>query len=132
VADLFDVVNEIVVVALTRYFAAAEETPAQRAALANLSVGLMFTGVKPLGQKLTTLPFGPAWPERTAGPTFALGHQSASLLPHRGAAWIVLEERLHEAAEFGRQIAAPPELGLERICANLERQADKLRRSTAT
>jgi hypothetical protein len=50
----------------------------------------------------------------------------ASLLPHREAAWIVLEERLREACAFGKQLDGPPELGIERVCTALERQAARL------
>jgi Ferritin-like len=126
IADLFDVVNEIVTLALTRFFAPSDETPAQRQALADLALGLMFTAIRPLGQQLTALPFGPTQPGRTAAPTFSLVQQGASLLPHREAAWVVLEERLREAAEFGRRIPAPEAVGLARVCAGLDRQADKL------
>ena len=42
VADLFDVINEIVIQLLARYFAATDETPAQRESLADAAVGLMF------------------------------------------------------------------------------------------
>ena len=124
--DLFEVVNEITLLALTRYFAAAEETPDQRKVLAESAVGLMFAGVKPLGERLTGLPFGPEFPGRTAAPTFSLQPQGVTLLPHRQAAWRVLEERLREAAEFGRHIDAPPELALERVCGSLDRYANKL------
>jgi hypothetical protein len=57
-ADLFNVVNEIVLLALTRYFAHTDETAEQLALLENVGVGLMFAAIKPLGQLITTLPFG--------------------------------------------------------------------------
>jgi hypothetical protein len=126
VVDLFDVVNEIVLLALTRYFAATEESDAQRKILAQVAVGLMFTAIKPLGERLTALPFGPDFPNRTAAPTFSLQSQGVSLLPHREAAWLVLEERLREAAAFGRHTAAEVDPGLGRVCASLERYADEL------
>src|SRR5262249_55907880 len=126
VVDLFDVVNEIVLLALTRYLAATEETDAQRKQLADLAVGLMFSGVKVLGERLTGLPFGPSQPERTAAPAFSLQPQGVALLPHRSAAWAILEERLREAAAFARAIQAAPSLGLQRVADSLERYADKL------
>jgi hypothetical protein len=126
VADLFDVTNEIVTLALTRFFAPSDETPAQRKTLGDLAVGLMFSTIKPLGQRLTALPFGPSKPGRTAAPTFSLVQQSASLLPHREAAWVVLEERLREAAEFARRIPAPAGVGLERVASALDRHANTL------
>jgi hypothetical protein len=126
VVDLFDVVNEIVLLALTRYFAAAEETAEQRKVLAEVSVGLMFTAIKPLGEGLTALPFGPELPGRTAGPTFTLQPQGVSLLPHRDSAWLVLEERAREAAEFARRIDSHPHAPMKRVSASLDRYADKL------
>jgi len=53
-----------------------------------------------------------------------LAPQSATVLPHRRAAWVLLEERLREAAAFGRTIDA--ELGLGRVCDALERHASTL------
>lgn len=126
VVDLFDVANEIVLLALTRYFAATDETAAQRKALADLAVGLMFSAIKPLGEGLTALPFGPEHPGRTAAPIFSLEQQGTVLLPHREAAWIILGERLREAADFGRRIEAPPGLALGQVCDALERHAETL------
>jgi Ferritin-like len=126
VVDLFDVVNEIVLLALTRYFAAAEESREQRKVLAEVAVGLMFTAIKPLGERLTALPFGPEAPGRTAGPTFTLQPQGVTLLPHRDSAWLLLEERAREAADFARRIGTHPHIGLERVSASLDHYADKL------
>src|SRR5205823_5806980 len=84
--DLFDVVNEIMLLALTRYFAAADESTEQRRVLAQAAVGLMFGAIKPLGERLTLLPFGPDFPHRTAAPVFTLQPQGVALLPHRDAA----------------------------------------------
>jgi hypothetical protein len=127
VADLFDVVNEIVLQLLARYFAAAEETLEQRRVLGDAAVGLMFAGIRTVGQRLTAMPFGPSRPGCTAGPTFSLVDQAATVLPHRQAAWVVIEERLREAAEFGRRLAEDePSSGLGRVCDALERYASTL------
>ncbi len=83
VADLFNVVNEVMLLALTRFFAHTDETPEQLATLESLGVGLMFAAIKPLGQILTALPFGPSAPGRTAGPTFEVFYIGGYLLPHR-------------------------------------------------
>src|SRR5262249_42460594 len=126
-ADLFDVVNEVVVQLLARYFAAVDETPAQRARLADAAVGLMFAGIRTAGQRRRAMPFGPSRPGMTAGPTFTIVQQSATVLPHRYAAWVVLEERLREAAAFGRALAHDdPSLGLGRVCDALDRYATTL------
>jgi CDGSH-type Zn-finger protein/truncated hemoglobin YjbI len=60
----------------------------------------MFGGIKPLGDLVTTLPAGPEYPGRTAGPSFELFYESDYVLPHREAAWLLLTERLRQAADF--------------------------------
>jgi hypothetical protein len=47
-------VNEIVLLALTRYFAHTDETPEQLTLLEHVGVGLMLAAIKPLGELLTT------------------------------------------------------------------------------
>jgi hypothetical protein len=126
VADLFDVSNEIVLLALTRFFATPSELKFERKSLVDVAVGLMFTAIEPLGQTLTSMPFGPARPGYNAAPTFRLVPQGVSLLPHRAAALVVLEERLREAAEFGRRISATPGLDLSLVCEALEQYAATL------
>ena len=56
--------------------------------------------LRPLGGLITTLPVGREHPGRTAGPSFELFYENDYLVPHREAAWIVLEERLRDAATF--------------------------------
>jgi CDGSH-type Zn-finger protein/truncated hemoglobin YjbI len=104
--DLFNVGYEILLLALERYFAHTEETDAQLATLADLTLGLMLRVVKPLGELITTMPAGPDYPGKTAGPSFELFYESDYLMPHREAAWILLAERLREAAEFCERIRA--------------------------
>jgi hypothetical protein len=108
VMDLFNVCYEILLLALQRYFAHTEETDAQLAALADANVALMIRVVRPLGDLITTLPAGPEYPGRTAGPSFELFYESDYLLPHRVAAWTLLAERIEEAALFCG--SAAPEL----------------------
>jgi hypothetical protein len=100
VMDLFNVCYEVLLLALQRFFAHTEETDAQLTALADVTVTLMIRVVKPLGELITTLPAGPGYPGRTAGPSFELFYESDYLLPHRDAAWILLAERLEEASVF--------------------------------
>ena len=104
--DLFNVGYEVLLTALQRYFAHTEETDDQLATLAQLSLGLMFRVIKPLGELITTLPAGPGHPGRTAGPSFELFYENDNLIPHRDAAWILLAERLREAAVFCQQLEA--------------------------
>ena len=100
VMDLFNVSYEILLLMLQRFFARTEETPAQLKALADGTVALMFGAIRPLGNLVTTLPAGPEYPGRTAGPSFELFYESDYVLPHREAAWILLTERLRQAADF--------------------------------
>jgi hypothetical protein len=125
VADLFNVVNEIVLLALTRFFAHTDETPEQLKLLESVGVGLMFVAVKPIGQLLTTLPFGPSAPGRTAGPTFELFYIGGYLLPHRQAAWTLIAERLRQAAGLAKRLEGEG-LVLKGVMAGLEKYATQL------
>ena len=100
VTDLFNVTYEVLLQGLERFFAHTEETDEQLAVLADLTIGLMLRALRPLGELITTLPVGPDHPGRTAGPSFELFYESDYLMPHREAAWTLLEERLREAATF--------------------------------
>jgi hypothetical protein len=98
VADLFNVAYEVLLQGLERYFAHTEETDEQLGTLADMTIALMLRALKPLGELITTLPVGPEHHGRTAGPSFELFYESDYLMPHREAAWTLLEERLREAA----------------------------------
>ncbi|HEY6637100.1 MAG TPA: ferritin-like protein [Solirubrobacterales bacterium] len=98
--DLFNVTYEILLQILERYFAHTEETDGQLATLANAAVTLMGGVLRPLGELITTLPVGPEHPGRNAGPSFELFYEDDDLMPHRGSAWALLEERLRDASTF--------------------------------
>jgi CDGSH-type Zn-finger protein/truncated hemoglobin YjbI/ferredoxin len=108
VMDLFNVCYEILLLAFQRFFAHTEESDAQLAVLADATVALMIQVIKPLGDLVTTLPAGPEYPGRTAGPSFELFYESDYLLPHRDAAWVLLAERIEQAAEFCEPASAEP------------------------
>jgi len=116
---------------LSRYFAHTDETPEQLAVLAEVSVGLMYTAIKPLGTIVTTMPIGWDMPGVTAGAGFELFYQVDYLLPHREAAWVLMEERLRDAAAFavrcGQQCTPALMQPLARVARSLEGFADKLR-----
>ena len=105
VADLFNVMNDLVLQMLCRYFAFGHENEQQSQMLANTAVGLMFAAIKPLGMLLASMPVGPEHPGLTAGANFQLAYRSNFLLPHRRVAWIRFSERMEEAAEFADAIA---------------------------
>jgi hypothetical protein len=128
--DLLNVTYEVLLQLLSRYFAHTDETPEQLAVLADVSVGLMYSAIKPLGTVVTTLPIGPDRPGVTAGPGFELFYQVDYLLPHREAAWVLMEERLRDAAAFAVRCgqACTPALmePLARVARSLEKYADQL------
>jgi CDGSH-type Zn-finger protein/truncated hemoglobin YjbI len=122
IMDLFNVSYEILLLMLQRFFAHTGETDAQLKALADATVALMFQAIKPLGDLVTTLPAGPDYPGRTAGPSFELFYETDYVLPHREAAWILLAERLRQAAAFcqpGTPCAATVADGLAAIQASM-------------
>jgi hypothetical protein len=128
--DLLNVAYEVLLQLLSRYFAHTDETPAQLEVLADASVGLMYGAIKPLGTVVTTLPVGLHLPGVSAGPGFELFYQVDYLLPHRAAAWVLMEERLRDAAAFAVRCgqACTPALmePLAKVARSLERFADQL------
>jgi hypothetical protein len=98
--DLFNVAYEVLLTTLQRYFAHTEETDEQLSTLADAAAGLMVRVLRPLGALITTLPVGREHPGHTAGPSFELFYENDYLLPHRESAWLLLEERLRDAAAF--------------------------------
>ena len=99
-SDLFNAVYELILQMIARYFAFGHESTEQRAVLADTSVDLMFTAIKPLGLMLAGMPVGPEHPGATAGANFQLPYRGNFLLPHRRAAWIRFAERLDDLAAF--------------------------------
>jgi hypothetical protein len=105
VADLGNVVYEVLLQVLYRLLSRIDETDAETATLADVAVGLMIDGIEPLGNVLTTLPVGPNIPGVAAGATFELFYQPDYLLPHRRAAWLLISERLAEAAALAAHLS---------------------------
>jgi hypothetical protein len=125
VADLSNVVYEVLLLLLYRLLARIDETDEEAATLANVAVGLMVQGVGRVAKVLSTLPVGPEWPGATAGPPFELFYQPDYLLPHREAAWLLISERLAEAGAFAERLSATvPALG--RVATDLSRHAETI------
>jgi hypothetical protein len=128
--DLLNAVYEVLLQMLSRYFAHSDETDEQLGSLANVSVGVMKDVIKPLGGLVTQLAVGEARPGAAAGPSFELFYAVDYLLPHREAAWTLMEERLREVAELAtrcRDACIPSFLvPLSRITDALRRNADRL------
>lgn len=111
VSDLFNVVNDLVLQILCRYFAFGHESGDQRSVLAGVAVHLMFGAIAPLGSLLARLPVGDDHPGDTAGANFQLAYRSSFLLPHRRVAWIRFAERLHQTADQIESLAEHPLVG---------------------
>jgi Ferritin-like len=128
--DLLNAVYEVLLQLLARYFAHTDETDDHLAVLAEVSVGVMKNVVKPLGGLVTRLPVGSEHPGATAGPTFELFYGVDYLLPHRDAAWLVMEERMRTIAELAthcRDACAPLFLPtLTKITTSISDLADTL------
>ena len=69
-------------------------------------------------------------PGATVGPTFELFYPVDYLLPHRQAAWLVMEERLRDLADLGvrcREVCSPLFMPvLNTVTAALAAEADEL------
>jgi len=128
--DLLNAVYEVILQLLARYFAHTDETDDQLGVLAEVAVALMKNVVKPVGGLVTRLPIGPEYPGRTAGPTFELFYGVDYLLPHRDAAWAVLEERMRLLSELGtrcQNMCSPQYMPtLVKVTAILDSLADQL------
>jgi hypothetical protein len=113
VADLFNATYEVMLQMLVRFFAHTEETEEELQTLSRISVDAMSLLIKPLGQLLTTLPVGAEYPGKSAGPNFEF-YRTSYLLPHRHAAWVLMNERLLELADYCATLrsrpSAPPQL----------------------
>jgi hypothetical protein len=128
--DLLNVTYEVLLQLLSRYFAHTDESAEQLEVLADVSLGLMFGVIKPLGTVVTSLPVGWDHPGATAGPGFELFYQVDYLLPHKEAAWVLMVERLRDAAAFARRCGemCTPALmePLAKVARFLEKSADQL------
>lgn len=129
VAALFDLAYGTTLLMLLRYFAHADETPAQLAALqATAFFPLMTTAIRPLGEILTLLPAHAGASTATAGPAFDFT-RTLTLHPHRRAAWRVmhfqLEQLAADALRLSTQAAYPQEVRtrLELVHENTARMA---------
>jgi hypothetical protein len=100
VLDVFNVSYEVLLYLLGRFFGHGHETPEQLKALADVAVGLMIQVIRPLGEKVTTLPAGAEHPGKTAGPSFEVFYRSGYMLPHTDASWVLLHERLLELCGY--------------------------------
>ncbi|MFI1918573.1 ferritin-like protein [Nocardia sp. NPDC020380] len=121
IAELFNVGYGLVLLTLLRLFTHTDETDDQLKTLAGVAIGLMGKAVGPLGRLLSTLPVGPEYPGRTAGPAFEMYYMVTNLVPWRPAAWALMIER---ADLFSTRLKSA---GLDEIAAQAAVLAARLR-----
>lgn len=106
--QLFDLCEDayaITVLLLMRYFGQTDETAPEVAALQQaVFFPMMTTVIRPLGEVLTQISAG-ADPAVRAGPAFSLPRRVA-FLPHRDAAWSLIEQKLDGMADAARTLSA--------------------------
>jgi hypothetical protein len=94
VFDLFEQAYETVILLLFRYFNQTDQSAPEVLGLQQAAFFPMMTGVlRPLGETLTQLPASTGRSSVGAGPSFAFARRLA-FLPHREAAWRVIQMRL--------------------------------------
>jgi hypothetical protein len=125
VADLANVVYEVLLLVLYRLLSRIDESDEETATLADVAVGIMTDGIEPLGKVLTTLPVGPDRPGATAGAPFELFYEPDYLLPHHRAAWLLMSERLGEAAALAAHLSDVGPI-LTTVADGLSRLSDKI------
>ncbi len=105
VAELFDLVYENQILFLMRYFMHTDETESELNALQYAVFFPMMTAlVRPLAEILTELPaYSDTGIQKTAGPPFTLTRRLKSL-PHKKAAWKVLQMQLRLMAEMSENL----------------------------
>jgi len=127
VADLFNAVYEVTLQVQSRYFVHHGETPEELETLAKTAKHLMNWVMRVLYPVLTTLPVGPSHPGRTAGPTLEVVRPAYFVLPHREAAWKIINERLDGLAATCAALAQEPGLAaLGDLAATLHTMAGDL------
>jgi CDGSH-type Zn-finger protein len=113
VADLFNVAYDTMLLILLRFFAHTEETEAELEHLSRVTLRLMTTVIRPLGEALTKLPVdGHKLPGRTAGAGFGY-NRDVHLLPHKVSAWVFFSERLWQLAVAATNLRLNPGMPTE-------------------
>jgi hypothetical protein len=108
VMGLFDDAYRVMLMTLTRLFAHTDETEDDLAVLRSVAFfPLMTMAIRPLAEVLTAMPAHAPDDGTRAGPSFDAGGPIA-FLPHRAAAWTVLEEELREVADRAAEVAGMP------------------------
>lgn len=118
---------------LLRFFAHGGEGETELRLLARGTLRIMASVLRPLGEALTKLRAGSAFPTKTAGPGFGY-NRNVHLLPHKDAAWVTFLKRLWQLPARTSVLAAsgraPKEIG--EAAAALQSVAEHLQPLVAT
>ena len=131
VAQLFNQVYESMLLLMIRFYAHTDETATELTALQETAFfPLMTMGIRPLGEVLTDLPIDDGTSGLVAGPPFEL-YRPLHFLPHKEAAWKVLQELLDSTgteavalAELAEMMQSPVAERLRFISQSLVRNAE--------
>jgi CDGSH-type Zn-finger protein len=127
VADLFNLVYDTMLLMLIRFFAHIDENEEELRLLSRGTLRMMASVLRPLGEALATMPAGPEFPGKTAGPGFGY-NRDVELLPHKASAWVFILERLRELVLKAKAIAStaacPPQV--DEAAAALQSVGDHL------
>jgi hypothetical protein len=93
--DVFNCCYELMLRLLLRFYAHTDESAADLGALRYTLFPMMTMVIRPLAEILTQMPAGNG---QLAGPSFELA-ETIQFLPHKKSAWIILVERMQNAAE---------------------------------
>jgi hypothetical protein len=103
VSVFFDDAYAALLLLLMRFFAHSDERSAELTGLQRAAFfPMMTTVIRPLGELLTLLPTGPGG--HTAGPAFRFT-RTITLLPHREAAWTVIQGELDALSETAEDLS---------------------------
>lgn len=130
VAGLFNLVYEAMMMLMIRLYSQTNEDATQTTAIQEVAFfPLMTMGIRPLAEVLIELPVDNGESGDRAGPTFE-ATRAFKFLPHKHAAWIVLQEYLDElgseatrVADTARVAGAPVAERLDFIARSLVRNA---------
>lgn len=126
VMRLFNSTYTLMTLMLLRWFAHTDENEAQLRSLARTCVDLMEDALAPLGSLLAQLPAHTGTAAPTAGASFEF-YRATTLIPHRGAAWLIFHERLIElATHAGRLVGSFPSDVLHQVGTSLGELARRL------
>lgn len=129
-SEVFNLAYTTLLHILMQLFDRDDSSPGEQEKLGTTALALMTSVLRPLGEALTKMPFGEPHPGKTGGPSFGLS-RDVQQLPHRRAAWVVIDELLDQLTAAAGELAAlpdvPPEIviakeGLARVAESFPRR----------